>query len=81
LSEYHISNKILLTRYLNPQQKDPQFTVKLLFAEYFEFYLENSLVEVYEQASQVKNREAYISYARTYLAYLGTHSGSQEISN
>jgi hypothetical protein len=31
----HISNWILLNKYLAPAQTDPQYQVKVIFAEYF----------------------------------------------
>ena len=79
LKEYHISNYILLSKYLSPPETDPQFTLKMFFTEYFRYFLRYCLLRVILTSSKIKDHEAYISYSNKYLLNLGTNSVSQGI--
>lgn len=55
MKEYHISNYILLTKYLAPPETDPQFTLKKFFAEYFRYFLRYSLLRVILTSPKIKD--------------------------
>lgn len=78
ITRFSTSTRDLLYLYVRPKITDPKYQLKLIFAEYFKFYIENYLPVGLVQEKQIKNRQLYINYARHCLAYLGQPPANEQ---